>query len=160
MAARKRKFCLNIAQINIRSLLTKFADLKDLVSQNNWDVILITETWLRDDIPDENLLINNYNFFRCDRADRGGGVAIYIKSLYKCSLSNKLNLNNSEQLWLSLNINNKHMCIGVVYRPPSSSVLEFLVSFEEILGNLTPKFDRLICGGDFNIDCLNESSSS
>ena len=53
-----------------------------------------------------------------------------------------------------------HICIGVVYRPPSSSMLEFLDSIEEILGDLVPKYDIVIVGADFNIDCLNKSGSN
>ena len=51
-----------------------------IISQQNADVIMVTETWLTDAIPDEALHIPDFTIVRKDRPTRrGGGVAIYIR---------------------------------------------------------------------------------
>lgn len=152
---------LTVVLYNIRSLLNKFANFKENIVRRNPDIILIVETWLSDDVNDDFLHINNYNFFKYNRhGGRGGGVAIYIKSKFKCSSINYLSLNNTEQLWISLMLNNKLTCVGVAYRPPKHSVLEFLEILENNLSILAPKFEYTIFGGDLNIDYLNILSNS
>lgn len=37
---------------------------------------VITETWLHNAIYDEEIVPPGYQLYRCDRASRGGGVAI------------------------------------------------------------------------------------
>lgn len=152
---------LIIIHYNIRSLLHKFSLLKDNIIQHDPDVILFTETWLNNQIDNDVVSLKNYRLFRYDRLQKKcGGVAIYIKSLYNCSLINYLPINDSEQLWISLNINRKSTCIGVVYNPHISLANTFLETFENCLSILAPKFDNIFIGGDFNIDCLKIQSSN
>lgn len=41
---------------------------------------ILTESWLTDDIRDDEIVPPGYEIFRCDRASRGWGVAIIAKS--------------------------------------------------------------------------------
>ena len=103
---------------------------------------------------DDVLNIKNFKLFR------GGGVAIFIKFHLNCVRINDLPINNTKQLWLFVKINNKLCAIGSVYRPPSCSILDFIDNFGVYLRQLVKKFDGIICGGDFNIDYLDVTSSS
>jgi hypothetical protein len=46
----------NILLFNARSLFNKIDELMIIISQQNADVIIVTETWLTDGIPDEALI--------------------------------------------------------------------------------------------------------
>ena len=82
------------------------------------------ESWLSDDISDNEIAIDGYEVFRVDRNHQGGGVLMYVH----CSLSVKVltsGFNGLELLIVtpsqhnSLNINK--CCIGLFYHPPSST---------------------------------------
>ena len=69
---------------NARSLRNKLDNLQLLLTAAEYDVIFVTETWLREDIPDALLVQgSNYSVHRCDRIGLGGGVAVFIKSSLK-----------------------------------------------------------------------------
>lgn len=53
-----------------------------MLQNDDYDVICVTESWLKDDIPNSLLDPNhNYNILRTDRrVARGGGVCVFIKT--------------------------------------------------------------------------------
>ena len=78
---------LNIFYTNARSIFSKFDDLQIKISENNPDLILITETWCNDSISNAMLHIDGYSLneeLRCDRKDTangiGGGLLVYSKN--------------------------------------------------------------------------------
>lgn len=66
---------LNIAHINVQSLcarkLSKFEELKTLVSHSKLDVACFTETWLSSEINDRLINIEGFNLIRNDRNRHG-----------------------------------------------------------------------------------------
>lgn len=91
---------LSIYYQNVRGLRTKTSDLKLGLSNCDYDVIVLTETWLRSDISDAELT-SDYTLFRCDRSvstsmfTRGGGVLVAVKSTLRFS---EVSLSNCSQL--------------------------------------------------------------
>jgi exonuclease III len=59
------------------------------------DIICITETWLKKQIPDDVIQIHNYTLLRRDRKEREhGGVCLYIKiATLLASLMSQMNMN-------------------------------------------------------------------
>ena len=51
----------------------------------NPDIIIGTESWLREDIGNAELFRADYTTFRRDRQARGGGVFICVKINFACS---------------------------------------------------------------------------
>ena len=52
---------------------------------NAYDIICVTETWLKEFFLDSEILDTGYTIFRRDRAEReGGGVFIAIKDNLDC----------------------------------------------------------------------------
>lgn len=74
---------LKTAQLNIRGLRNKVDEIRILLKLCRFDIFGITETYLKSEIADGEIEIENYNFIRRDRAERqGGGCTIhYRKSL-------------------------------------------------------------------------------
>ena len=64
--------CLNIQSLKL--------DILEVEAQH-YDVLVFTETWLRPDIVNDDLIIRNFQApVRCDRLHTvGGGVAIYVR---------------------------------------------------------------------------------
>lgn len=148
-----------MSHLNVRSLVKHFQDFKQLV-YNKFDIIAVSETWLTADIPDDIITLNGYYLLRRDRGDRkGGGIAVYIKHYLKVKIINNLQPHNSEQLWLSISLNNYTYAFGILYRPPKFPANQFLSELENSLGIISPKYDHLICTGDININCLDTSDN-
>ena len=69
---------------NARSLRNKLDNLSCLLQPADFDVIFITESWLRYDFPDSLVLSKTfYSLFRKDRPDGYGGVAVFVSNLLK-----------------------------------------------------------------------------
>ncbi|GBM85279.1 hypothetical protein AVEN_84105-1 [Araneus ventricosus] len=125
------------------------------VASDDQDVILITETWLCEDIDSLELFGDRYQVFRRDRGSssdscrRGGGVLIAVKKCFNpCILD--LPGSNLEAVWLSIKLNHRQkMLVCVVYFPPSSradTYAEFFDCFENF-----GFFDNILICGDFNL---------
>ncbi|KAG5872115.1 hypothetical protein JTB14_036709 [Gonioctena quinquepunctata] len=69
---------MKIAHLNIRSLFTGFQEFKEIVLENDIDIML-SETWLGPDDHSVVVDIPGYTLFRKDRVGRGGGVGAYVK---------------------------------------------------------------------------------
>ena len=73
---------------NVRSILNKMDSIITKLSENNVAVLVITESWLKPDIPDAMICIEGYTHYRYDRQfvndqgylKRGGGIIIYLKN--------------------------------------------------------------------------------
>jgi exonuclease III len=55
---------------NVMSLVPKVDELALVVENHNPDIICITETWLKKQVPDNVVQINNYTLLRRDRKER------------------------------------------------------------------------------------------
>lgn len=115
---------LLVAHINCRSTINSFDCLKDYILMQNFDVIGVTETWLKPNILTNAVDIPGYTFLRNDRIEkRGGGVGAYIKKgiQYTC-LMEKIPENQSletfEHIWFEIKFNKQKLTLGVIYKPP------------------------------------------
>ena len=54
-----------------------------VIKENNADLVFISETWLKNSVPDEVIAIDGYRVFRQDRTEKEhSGVCIYTKDSY------------------------------------------------------------------------------
>ena len=67
---------------NARSLLPKSEELCTIVGTENPDIVCIMETWLSDEIENDELAVGKYQVYRLDRNRHGGGVLIYVNSCF------------------------------------------------------------------------------
>nr|CAI5855517.1 unnamed protein product [Callosobruchus analis] len=102
---------MSFAHLNCRSLFTGFDQISSLLSVNRYDIFAVTETWLNKDILSEAVAIDGYEFYRRDRAGRGGGVGFYVKNSLQCnSLDFHMeNAGNLEHLWISVKCDGKDL---------------------------------------------------
>lgn len=142
--------------LNVRSLVRHFNAVTEIVHEMKFHLFLISESWLTKDIENNLVSIAGYNFVRCDRSGRGGGVAMYIRSdiPYKLLICDRRN----EQLWIRICLSGKNVAVGVVYRSQAVCYRDFLDSFENILTSILPTVDEIVCMGDFNINLLDTNN--
>ena len=69
---------LSIIYYNARSLIPKIDELRGIAEAKHSDIICIVESWLSDEIQDNELVISNYQLARLDRNRHGGGILIYV----------------------------------------------------------------------------------
>ena len=98
---------------NVRGLRSKLHTFKQNVTNNNYDVICITESWLNNSIYDFNIIDpENYSIFRRDREDTrslkkdGGGAFIAVKNDLNVTLLRDYQ-SDAEDVWISVDLNNK-----------------------------------------------------
>ena len=71
---------LFVIHLNIRSLPHKIDLLRAWLVYNKPSVITLSETWLNNNISDDEIKLDGYVVYRADRDAHGGGVATYVSS--------------------------------------------------------------------------------
>ena len=147
----------SILLMNVRSLRNKTDELHAVSSVLCTDIIAITESWLNDDTPDNEVKIPHYcTPFRQDRHDRlGGGVCCYVHKDTSCSQLEMLTQKppSIECLWLKFP--KFKIVLAVLYIPPSLSSIQYSEIRDYIIVSADIAMDsvqdgRLILLGDFN----------
>ena len=102
--------------------MPKFDDFLASIDVHRPHIICVVESWLSEEIDDNEISIPGFQIFRNDRNRHGGGVLIYVSSMFFASVlfppPPAL-----EILTLSVLFDNFKMYLCLFYRPPSSSTL-------------------------------------
>nr|CAI5832097.1 unnamed protein product [Callosobruchus analis] len=144
MSENTKKCVLKVAHINARSILAGFNEFSTTIRLHDFDVVGVTETWLTSDISNDQIKIQNYDCYRCDRSTRGGGVALFVKSCYQCSVIMSGQLPNLEYIWIKIQ---------------SRSVTESISMFDDMLALILPEYNDIVLTGDINIDLLKTNNA-
>jgi len=128
------------------------------VSLCNYDIIIITETWLSDNVIDPELgLYPLYTIFQCDSCStwdfitRGGGVLIAVKSRLSCRRLPILD-NSVEQLFIQISEKSLSLVIGAVYIPSAFNINVYDIHFNAIDVLLNNNcHSKFLIFGDYNL---------
>ncbi|GAB0203729.1 hypothetical protein GRJ2_002838500 [Grus japonensis] len=95
-------------------------ELEAIVQYENYDTVVIMETWW-DDLHNWSAAMDGYKLFRRDRQGRrGGGVALYVRECFDC-----LELDDGDDRVERLRVrirgktNKADIVVGCCYRPPN-----------------------------------------
>ena len=125
------------------------------------DAFCLCETWFSSDsvLPE---VYEKYKIFHTIRfSGRGGGVSIYVDKKYFPLKVQEFCLCNEffESCCVMLNLSsNFNIFLISIYRPPNSSVSEFISVLNGILNSNLLKNAKIVISGDFNLNILNENS--
>ena len=152
---------------NIQSLNCNFDKLEYLIKEvdHQFDVIAVTETW-----NDENnkhqfqpgILDNYYPYEGITGSSSKGGCGFYInKSITyiprdDLDIRYKDNKNEFEGKWIEI-VNekmNKNIIIGVNYRHPRNSDLEYIKYLNNTFKKIKKENKKIILTGDFNYNLM------
>ena len=133
----KNRNDLSIFHLNICSLLGKWDELLNFLNMLSvsFEIICITETWIREDSPLETVTIPGYAPFHAHRDGRGGGICVFVKShLYTRKLQQFCTVNdNLECLLVESRVGDRVIVVCCVYRPPQGNIEIFLRTMDQIL---------------------------
>ena len=148
---------LKVGHVNSRSIPCHIDDLIMLCNNRNYDVLCVSETWLKNSVPATQFNIPGYYIFRQDRLyARSGGVAIYVRDSFHAEVIGTSPDSCIDFLWLSIKVGKHTVVIGCLYRPhlPLSSQIELIsCSIESII----TRYSHVMICGDVNIDFLKPS---
>lgn len=145
---------MRVGHINIRSIKNKFWEFKQYVLDHSFDLIGISETWLTPEYNSDLYCIPGYTLTRLDRGhNRGGGVALYAKTQFKCKIIEQAtnNKNGLEQMWAECAYDKRKIAVGIIYRPHRQISL---VELEESFADICFRYNHILCMGDINEDLL------
>lgn len=162
MNSRCNSLNLNLYYQNTRGLRTKTHDFYCNLSCCNYDVIILTETWLNNKIFNNEIFDDRYVIYRRDRESLvnnkkkdGGGVLIAVRRWIHSKRLSHLETYN-EDLWVELaiplgkSIININIC--AVYFPPPvhKNILELFVdNYDANRAKLNTSYTLI--AGDFNV---------
>ena len=151
------------------SLAPKIDEVSHVVQNANYDLVCITESWLRQHIPDSVIAINGYNIIRRDRKEAThGGVCMYIKESIPFSVLDFSEVDENpvfdfEVLWAKLRPTRlprgfSSIISGVIYHPPSapdSKMQDYLLNCLTSIESQHPNSGILLVG---DLNHLNETT--
>uniref|UniRef100_A0A8C1ETF6 Reverse transcriptase domain-containing protein n=1 Tax=Cyprinus carpio carpio TaxID=630221 RepID=A0A8C1ETF6_CYPCA len=153
--------------INIRSLTPKAVIVNEMITDNSFDVLCLTETWLK---PNDYIGLNestppNYCYKHEPRqTGRGGGVATIYSDIISVTQKTGYRFTSFEILLLNVTLSDMQkksivsLSLATVYRPPGPYT-EFLKEFGDFLSDLLVTSDKVLIFGDFNIHIDNTNDA-
>ena len=142
---------LSIVHNNIKSIRNKLDPV--YVELNRFDIITLSETWLKSTIQQEEIRLPGYSEpVRRDRPDDSayGGVAIYVKNNLICKPRPDLAVQDLEAVWIETTLNQDIILVGCFYRADLHVHYWDLIEESISKANNTPY--KFIVIGDFNAD--------
>ena len=148
--------------INARSLISShklngkqscnLTNFQNLVYSEQADIVWVTETWLRDDIENSEILSwNDYTIYRKDRQTRAGGVLLALKSSSFSSSREIVNDSDLELVAVELKTTcNQNYLACCLYKPPQNINRQWLDEFNLFLANKCSDYTNILICGDFN----------
>ena len=148
---------LKIAHLNVRSLSQHWDEFQILIQDNPFDVMCLTETWLKPRMTDSELHLDGYNLIRNDRTEKGGGgTAIYYNS--KLMVHQRTDINcglDVEAILLEITFPNRsRVLVCSAYCADQTLYKDFKPCLETMLDRASSENIELLFLGDFSQDLL------
>ena len=155
-----RNSSISLCLINAQSIRNKTVDLVDYVYENKFDLVAITETWLRDidDAIRVELCPDGYKFVDFPRVRcGGGGIGLLYKNNLRVTTIRSGEEDSFEYSELLVEVSSsRKLRVVIVYRPPYSehhkiSIGTFIRQFSNYMESVILSKEHLLVLGDFNI---------
>ena len=103
------KFCL----LNVCSMFNKINYILDVFYQYNLSFMCLAETWLNDNITNQEFYLSNLRFLRLDRYfNKGGGLFVIFQPTYECIIESTIMAEHIELLHFTIS---RYSC-GIRYQ--------------------------------------------
>ena len=148
---------VNISHVNSCSIINKVSQFQLEICDRNTDICAITETWIKQDDIDaviKEVPPQGYKILSRSRSGgrTGGGVALVYRDHYSVRELDRIEVITMEHQGYQLRFDHTTLNLYVIYRLPSSSVLQFCTEFSNILeSDVLQPADKVLYLGDFNI---------
>lgn len=139
---------MSILSVNAHSLRNKLPALEaEIVKYEYPEVIVVSETWLTDNI-EQFFEIPNYTSYHTTRNDGWGGLTVYIMSKVEHTVRQVPSQKDNVHMSL-IRMKQQKLNVLCVYRAPDPTNLD---SFLDQLDSLLESHSDMVICGDFNID--------
>jgi hypothetical protein len=148
---------IRLCNLNIHSIKKpgRFDQIVEKLAPN-YDIITMTETWLKKETLDSTLELKNFNGpHRLDRPDgKAGGVMAWVRDTLITKRKKCWELDGIELMWLELRTSNQKFIVGTAYRPPGGDNKSTFWDDLQISLSLVAQsgIHNIILTGDFNAD--------
>ncbi|XP_055590580.1 uncharacterized protein LOC129742679 [Uranotaenia lowii] len=155
---------LTVYYQNAGGMRTKTNQFLLALSSCEYDIVMITETWLKDDIANSELALN-YSIYRNDRnsntsqLNRGGGVLIAVRHGIEAVSIAVPGCDHLEQIVVRIKDQCRFVYLCCVYFRPNSETAQYSSHMSAIdqLTNTATCRDVIVVAGDYNLPNLNWS---
>ena len=111
--------------VNIQSVMNKTQEIRDLINENGYDILMLTETWLGecDHAKINEMTPATHTFFHCHRENRrGGGVGIVLSNSFrKVKVHYTERFDTFEHIQVSCEMGNSRYAFIIIYRLPDTN---------------------------------------
>lgn len=145
--------CRNNCQLSIicwnsQGIRNKIVEFLHFLNQNNIDIALISESWLK---PEHTMLLPGYKTYRNDRIGRnGGGVVIAVRENVPHSLLPCLNTKAIESISVEIRGTRSFLTLIAAYFPGTSLTKDKMNQYRTDLKILTSRKNSYLICGDLN----------
>ena len=142
----RNKGSLRLMHVNIQSMRNKIIDLQLTIGDGNYDIVCLTEHFLKETEADA-LAIENYSLASCfarRKAAHGGCLILCKDGLRYISIESQCEL-------CAIELIDSKLLIVCVYRTPLGDFDCFLERFNLLLTKIRPNVVRVVIAGDFNV---------
>ncbi|XP_020297043.1 uncharacterized protein LOC109861696 [Pseudomyrmex gracilis] len=152
---------LRVCHVNCQSLMAYLDDFRLFFTDSQYDIICLSETWLKPAIHDQMVELSGYQLFRYDRTGKSrGGVAFFLANTLNARILKTSGSDYSrkpEFLIAEISSGDEKVLLAVVYRPPHCGHLN---DFFTIVADILVQYRHCVIFGDFNADLMQTSYDS
>ena len=143
-----------LCYLNINSLRHKIIDLRHILIHTGVESVVIGESKLDSEFPDDQFHIDGYSFppYRRDRNQHGGGLLMFTRNDLITRRLENFKSSNIEMICIELIISKRKWVIFSVYRPPKTKPDLFFAELNKNVDKATRTYDNIVVMGDINID--------
>jgi len=148
---------LKVLTINFQSICNKREIFENLINSSDPDIIIGTETWLKPNILNSELLPKSHHIVaRKDRKDGHGGVIIATKVTLPC---NEIEINDHDTELVAVKVScigNQSLIVTSAYRPTNEDAdyaVNMCNAFTDIV--MSNKNATIWISGDINLPDIN-----
>ena len=154
-----------MGHLNVQGIQNKIDQIDLLLksSQNNIQVLGLSESKLNSFHMNHIFEVKNYQMFRKDRTiseerpQQGGGLLVYVKEGINCKRRCDLECERIECVWLEIFLtNSKSFLVGNIYRHPNETI-SWNEQFENYLEKVLECEKEVYLLGDFNRDLMQDN---
>ncbi|HBK70701.1 MAG TPA: hypothetical protein DDZ39_03415 [Flavobacteriaceae bacterium] len=154
---------MKILYTNIRSIRRNFEELEVIAANSQYQIIVLTECWIRN--QEENIpRLDNYSIvFVSSNYGKSGGIVIYVKSFLNYEQINikKILDHDISDEFLYINIKNIKLNVIAIYRHPSTDIKLFFKNLEKLfISKYLNNGNKTILLGDININIMNTTKET
>lgn len=145
---------------NMRSVVNVKHELIRSTSTTEYDIITITETWLRKDHHNNEFISDKYTVFREDRseanikANRGRGVLIAVREEIECVEHKTPEMDGLEAVCVQFPLKRGKLLVYCLYIQPDADLETYELHTKAITSLRKSNNDIVLIAGDFNLPLI------